>query len=72
MYSCMLHTNGFFNINFYAFHLISNYIIFYLRTLVVIVVMKFVRATNSPPLVHCDILRIYIISNISVAKTVRH
>ena len=28
MYSCMLHTNGFFSITFYAFHVFSKRIIF--------------------------------------------
>ena len=59
MYSCMLHTNGFFGINFYAFRVLSKRIIFYLGTFVVIVVMEFARTTNGAPMVHRDILRIY-------------
>ena len=55
----MLHTNGFLSIDFYAFHVLSKRIVFYLGTFVVIVVMEFARATNGAPMVHRDILRIY-------------
>ena len=55
MYSCMLHTKGFFTINFYAFHVFSKSIIFYLGTFEVIVVMEIARATNGAPMVHRDI-----------------